>query len=75
MKKTISIICCILLVISIFSGCGAKEKKIDLIYPFSGNINSYDPQGAAESDEFLIIENCFVCLVRRYDDGNISPFC
>lgn len=75
MKKTISIICCILLVISIFSGCGAKEKKIDLIYPFSGKINSYDPQVAAESDEFLIIENCFEGLVRSDDEGNITPGC
>lgn len=75
MKKAISIICCILLVVSVFSGCGAKEKKIDLIYPFSGKINSYDPQVAAESDEFLIIENCFEGLVRSDDEGNITPAC
>lgn len=75
MKKAISVICCVLLIVSVFSGCGSKEKKIDLIYPFSGKINSYDPQVASESDEFLIMENCFEGLVRCDDEGNISPAC
>lgn len=75
MKKTASIICCLLLIITIFSGCKPKEKKIDLIYPFSGNINSYDPQVASTADEFLITENCFEGLIRCDDEGNISPGC
>lgn len=75
MKKTASILCCLLLVITIFSGCKTTEKKIDLIYPFSGKINSYDPQVASESDEFLVIENCFEGLIRCDDEGNITPAC
>lgn len=75
MKKTISIICCVLLVITALSGCSTADNKIDLIYPFSGNINSYDPQSASTADEFLIIENCFEGLVRINDDGNIHPGC
>lgn len=75
MKKTISIICCLLLIITIFSGCGSDEKKIDLIYPFSGNINSYDPQVASSADEFLVIENCFEGLIRFDDDGSIHQGC
>lgn len=75
MKKAISIICCMLLLITVFSGCSSAEKKIDLIYPFSGNINSYDPQVASTADEFLIIENCFEGLIRIDDEGNIHPGC
>jgi len=75
MKKTASIICCLLLIITIFSGCKTTEKKIDLIYPFSGSINSYDPQVASTADEFLIAENCFEGLIRCDDEGKISPAC
>ena len=75
MKKLISVLICLALIAAVFSGCHAKEKKIDLIYPFSGNINSYDPQVASTSDEFLVAENCFEGLVRCDDEGNITPGC
>ncbi len=75
MKKLISVLICLLLAAASFGGCSAKEKRIDLIYPFSGNINSYDPQVAATSDEFLVAENCFEGLVRCDDEGNISEGC
>ncbi len=41
---------------SCFAGCGSSNNYLDLIYPFGGNVNSYDPQIASTSDEFLIIE-------------------
>lgn len=75
MKKFTSILICLMLAVSIFAGCSKTEKKIDLIYPFSGNVTSYDPQVAASADEFLIIENCFEGLVRCDDEGNIQPAC
>ena len=62
-----------LLLVSLLSGCGGKEKTIDFIYPFSANVNSYDPQVAATSDEYLIIENTFEGLIRINDDGEIKP--
>lgn len=75
MKKLLSILLCIIIVASIFAGCGSNTENIDLIYPFGGNVNSYDPQIASTSDEFVIIENCFEGLVRCDDEGNISPGC
>lgn len=75
MKKAASVILCIILAAASFAGCSKSEKSIDLIYPFSGNINSYDPQVASTSDEFLIAENCFEGLVRCDDEGNITPAC
>lgn len=66
---------CIIIIAAFFTGCGSSKDYIDLIYPFGGNVNSYDPQVASTSDEFLIIENCFEGLVRSDDEGNISPGC
>ena len=75
MKKFLSILFCIIIVASLFAGCKTNNENIDLIYPFGGKVNSYDPQIASTSDEFVIIENCFEGLVRCDDEGNISPGC
>lgn len=71
-KKILSIVLCTVLTVSLFSGCGSKKESIDFIYPFGGNINSFDPQVAATADEFLVIENCFEGLVRIRDDGTVQ---
>lgn len=73
MKKILSIIISAILIITLFSGCGGKEISIDFIYPFDANVNSYDPQVASTSDEFLIIENTFEGLIRINDDGTVVP--
>lgn len=75
MKKIVPIILSIILVATTFAGCGNKNERIDLIYPFGGKVNSYDPQVASTSDEYLIIENCFEGLVRSDDEGKITPAC
>ncbi len=75
MKKLISVLMCIALAACVFGGCSKSNDKIDLIYPFSGNVNSYDPQVASTQDEFLIAENGFEGLLRCDDDGNITPGC
>lgn len=55
------------------TACSADSERMDFIYPFSGNITSFDPQIASTADEFLIIENCFEGLVRVDDDGTVRP--
>ena len=75
MKKIISVLLCLALACALFAGCSSKKDNIDLIYPFDGKINSYDPQTASTEDEFLVAENCFEGLVRCDDDGNVSPGC
>lgn len=76
MKKTIKkLLClalCLTLTVTIFAGCSSKSSKIDFIYPFSGDITSFDPQIAKTADEFLLIENCFEGLVRVNDDGKVQ---
>lgn len=73
MKKIISILLSVTIIACLFSGCGSKEESYDFIYPFTADVNSYDPQVASTSDEFLIIENCFEGLIRINDDGEIIP--
>ena len=73
MKKILSIIISAILIVTLFSGCGSKDVSIDFIYPFDANVNSYDPQVASTSDEFLIIENTFEGLIRINDDGTVVP--
>lgn len=72
-NKLFSIILCACLCASIFSSCSGSSKKLDIIYPWDGKINSYDPQVAATQDEFLIAENCYEGLVRLEDDGTVKP--
>ncbi len=55
-----------------FSSCSSGDERLDFIYPFNGDIVSFDPQIASTSDEFLIIENCFEGLVRVLDNGEVQ---
>lgn len=71
MKKILSIVLSLILIVSVFVGCGKKDQVIDFIYPFSANVNSYDPQVASTNDEFLIIENTFEGLIRVNDNGEV----
>lgn len=71
MKKILSLLLCISLVICVFAGCSAQEEAYDFIYPFSAKVSSYDPQIASTGDEYIIIENCFEGLVRVNDDGKV----
>lgn len=75
LKRIFCFILAASLVISVFAGCSRNKKLIDFIYPFSAEVNSFDPQLASTSDEFLIIENTFEGLVRVDDDGTVKPGC
>ncbi|MCD7722866.1 MAG: peptide ABC transporter substrate-binding protein [Clostridiales bacterium] len=75
LKNTTAIFLALTIIAAAFAGCSSDSGDIDLIYPFSGNINSYDPQVSAEADEYLLIENCFEGLVRCNDDGEVVPGC
>lgn len=70
-KKYIAVLLTAVLLIGIFAGCSKSEESYDFIYPFSADVNSYDPQVASTADEFLIIENTFEGLVRVNDDGEV----
>ena len=72
-KKSLITLLCVCFAAGVFSSCSKSDKPIDFIYPFSGDVNSYDPQVASTSDEFLIVENTFEGLVRINDNGEVRP--
>ena len=72
-KRIFSLLLCAALVCTLFAGCGGRNKQLDIIYPITGNITSFDPQVAATQDEYLIAENCYEGLVRVEDDGTVKP--
>lgn len=72
-KRIFSLLLCAALVCALFAGCGGRNKQLDIIYPITGNITSFDPQVAATQDEYLIAENCYEGLVRVEDDGTVKP--
>ncbi len=74
-KQFFSLFLSAVMIFTVFAGCSRNEKLIDFIYPFSANVNSYDPQVASTADEFLIIENTFEGLVRTLDDGTVVKGC
>lgn len=71
-KRSIALLLCIILSFTLLSACSHKDEAVDFIYPFDGNIISFDPQVASTSDEFLVTENCFEGLVRVLDDGTVQ---
>ena len=72
-KRIFSLLLCAALVCTLFAGCGGRNKQLDIIYPITGDITSFDPQVAATQDEYLIAENCYEGLVRVEDDGTVKP--
>lgn len=72
-KRIAAVILSVLIAVISLSGCSSESEKLDFIYPFSGDVVSFDPQIASTADEFLIIENCFEGLVRVNDDGTVQP--
>ena len=70
-KKAICVMLTVVLMATVLSACSGGKDFIDFIYPFSADVNSYDPQVASTSDEFLIIENTFEGLIRMDDEGKV----
>ncbi len=70
-KRITALVLCVILTFTALAGC-SKSDIIDFIYPFEGNIRSFDPQVASTADEFLIAENCYEGLVRVLDDGTVQ---
>ncbi len=70
--KSISIMLAVILLAVSLSACSGGNKVIDFIYPFSADVNSFDPQVAGTADEYLIVENTFEGLIRMDDEGNIQ---
>ncbi len=70
LKKIISLITCILLIVGIFGGCSSDDPVV-LFFAVDKKAGSFDPQIASDTTASLVVRNCFEGLLRKDDDGSI----
>lgn len=76
LKKSLSLILCLLLVLTCFSACGEKKgSEAALVYPIDSDPEYLDPQIISHSGAKNIIANCFEGLVTVNESGDIVPGC
>ncbi len=74
LKKSLSLILCLLLVLTCFSACGEKKgSEAALVYPIDSDPEYLDPQIISHSGAKNIIANCFEGLVAVNEKGEIVP--
>ena len=61
-RKIIALALCIIISVASFGGCSKGDEIVDFIYPFGGDIVSFDPQIASTADEFLVMKDLSECL-------------
>lgn len=71
MRRFLSLLICIALVISLSSCSGGDNKAIS--YSLSASPVTLDPQFATDTNAHLVINNSFEGLVRLSSDGEIIP--
>lgn len=75
-KKILSLIFCLLLVLTCFSACGKKKgSEASLVFPIDNDPGYLDPQIISDSSAKNIIANCFEGLVSLNENGEIVPGC
>ena len=73
MKRLISLISIILILLSLFTSCKKEEEKMELYYPLTEDFKSLDPQIATDNSSKLIAYNCYEGLVRVNENGEVVP--
>ena len=73
MKRFISLISIILILLSLFTSCKKEEEKMELYYPLTEDFKSLDPQIATDNSSKLIAYNCYEGLVRVNENGEVVP--
>lgn len=75
-KKILSLILCLLLVLTCFSACSKKKgSEANLVYPIDSDPEYLDPQIISQSGAKNIIANCFEGLVTLNESSEIVPGC
>ena len=74
MKKTLALLCAIMLIVSSFAACSGKDgSDADFVVPIESEPRSLDPQIAADAVSDIVITNCFEGLVRINEHGEVAP--
>ncbi len=64
------IICFVLVLSFVFSGCSAPKT---LGFDIPRGVDSFDPQLAGSDPELIIVENCFQGLLDKDENGTLIP--
>lgn len=73
MKRIISLLLILILILLSFSACKEEDTEIQLYYPVTEDFSSLDPQIVSGTSSKLIDFNCFEGLVRINANGEIVP--
>ncbi|MCR3921288.1 MAG: glutathione ABC transporter substrate-binding protein [Firmicutes bacterium] len=78
MKKTISLVICLLLVVALLVGCGGKEEvtpevKDTLIVAQGTDVEYLDPHGIASTPAAIVVEHIFDTLVTLDENFEVVP--
>lgn len=70
-RKILSVIACVILMVSAFSGCGEGYKEAIVYFELLEKPQTLDPQMAQTDSELLIVRNIYEGLLRE-DNGEIT---
>lgn len=71
MKKTVCVLMCLLLMLTLFSGCGNDYLSQYIYFQLNDAPVTLDPQSASSESELLIVRNLYEGLLRRSDSGAV----
>ena len=71
MKKTVCILMCLLLMLTLFSGCGNDYFSQYIYFQLNDAPVTLDPQSASSESELLIVRNLYEGLLRKSDSGAV----
>lgn len=73
MKRIISVLLCLTVIVSCFASCGSKGEDAGIVTPIDNDPKQLDPQIITDIGAQNIISNCFEGLVRISADGTVEP--
>lgn len=74
MKKLISTIICLLILVTVFSGCGQDDGFVTTL-ELDSKVKTLDPQLASTLEDKILVKNLYEGLMREDENGNIVLGC
>ncbi len=71
MKRITCILMCVLIIVSVFSGCGKDYLSEYIYFKLDTAPVTLDPQSASSESELLIVRNLYEGLLRKSESGAI----
>lgn len=71
MKRIVCVLICLLLMLTLFSGCGNDYLSQYIYFQLNDAPVTLDPQSASSDSELLIVRNLYEGLLRKSDSGAV----